>query len=67
MKNFSIRERMRVMFRWELYNAFNHTQFSSLNTTARFDPAGNQVNSTFGQVTGTYNPRQMQASLRFSF
>jgi outer membrane receptor protein involved in Fe transport len=53
--------------RWEMYNAFNHTQFSGVDTTARFDPQGNQVNPTFGQVTSARQARVMQASLRFSF
>jgi len=37
-KNFPLHgDRMRFQFRLEMYNAFNHTQFSALNTTARFD------------------------------
>lgn len=66
-KNFPIREQMRFQFRCEMYNAFNHTQFSGLDTSARFDPAGNQVNPTFGQFTSARNPRQMQLALRFYF
>lgn len=53
--------------RWEAYNAFNHTQYSSINTSARFDPTGAQVNPLFGQVTATRSPRVMQGSLRFTF
>ncbi|HEY2930513.1 MAG TPA: carboxypeptidase-like regulatory domain-containing protein [Acidobacteriota bacterium] len=66
-KAFPIRESMRVQFRWELYNAFNHTQFSGLDTAARFDAAGNQVNTRFGEFTAARNPRQMQFALRFYF
>jgi carboxypeptidase family protein/TonB-dependent receptor-like protein len=66
-KNFPVRERANLQFRWELYNAFNHTQFSSLDTGARFDPAGAQVNTRFGQYTAARNPRIMQFALRFSF
>jgi hypothetical protein len=54
-------------FRWEMYNAFNHTQFSGVDSTARFDPQGNQVNARFGQVTSARSARVMQASLRFTF
>lgn len=57
----------KLQFRWEAYNVFNHTQYAGLDTTARFNPAGQQVNATFGQVTSTRPPRQMQASLRFQF
>ncbi|MFB3828599.1 MAG: carboxypeptidase regulatory-like domain-containing protein [Bryobacteraceae bacterium] len=66
-KNFRIHERMRLQFRWELYNFFNHTQFSALDTGARFDASGSQVNSRFGQFTGAYDPRTMQFALRVSF
>ena len=36
-KNFHVKERVNTQFRAEFYNAFNHTQFTSVNTTARFD------------------------------
>ena len=66
-KTFPIRERVGIQFRWELYNAFNHTQFSAVDTAARFDPQGNQVNSRFGEMTAARNPRQMQFALRLHF
>ena len=50
-----------------MYNAFNHTQFVTVDNTARFDAQGNQVNARFGQVITTRTPRVMQASLRFTF
>ncbi len=56
-----------VQFRTELYNAFNHTQFSGLDTTARFDPAGAQVNANFGAYNGARDPRRIQLSLRLMF
>ena len=67
-KNFPVKsERRYFQFRWEMYNAFNHTQFSGVDTTARFDPQGAQVNARFGQVTSTRTPRVMQGALRFTF
>jgi hypothetical protein len=66
-KSFPIRERFQFQFRWELYNAFNHTQFTSVDTAARFDPQGNQVNARFGQLTDARAPRQMQFALRATF
>ncbi len=67
-KNFPIKNERNVLtFRWEMYNAFNHTQFSGVNTSARFDAAGAQTNSLFGQVTSARAARVMQASLRFRF
>jgi hypothetical protein len=67
-KDFFLREPdVRAQLRWETYNTFNHTQYSSFDTGARFDPQGNQVNAQFGAYTGARNPRIMQASLRFYF
>ncbi len=66
-KNFPVSERLRLQFRCEFYNAFNHTQFSGLDTTARFDQAGKQVNARFGEFTAARNPRIMQLALRFYF
>jgi hypothetical protein len=67
-KNIPLRSEGRYLqLRWEFYNAFNHTQFSGVNTTARFDAAGNQVNTQFGQVTAAREPRLMQLSLRLTF
>jgi hypothetical protein len=62
-KNFSIHEPLRLQFRGELYNAFNHAQFTALDTTARFDASGNQVNSDFGAFTAAGNPRLIQLVL----
>ncbi len=67
-KNFPLRgDRMRLQFRSEFYNTFNHTQFSGLDTGARFDPQGNQVNQRLGEFVSARNPRQIQFSLRFYF
>ncbi len=67
-KNFPVKSEGRYFqLRWEMYNAFNHTQFSGIDTTARFDAQGRQVNARFGEVTGTRTERRMQASLRFTF
>lgn len=60
-------EARRLQLRWELYNAFNHTQWSGIDTTARFDTSGNQVNTRFGQVNAARQARVMQGSLRFTF
>jgi hypothetical protein len=67
-KNFPIREKVKFQLRFEAYNAFNHTQFSSMNTTAQFNPAtGQQVNAAFGTLTAARGSRVGQASLRVSF
>ena len=67
-KNFPIKgEKRYFSLRWEAYNAFNHTQFASINTAARFQPNGVQTNTLFGTVVSTRAPRIMQGSLRFTF
>jgi hypothetical protein len=67
-KNFPIKSEKRYLsFRWEAYNVFNHTQFASINTAAKFTPAGVQTNTLFGTVVSTRTPRVMQGSLRFTF
>lgn len=66
-KTIAVREPFRVQFRSEFYNAFNHTQFSGLDTTARFDAAGNQVNARLAEFTSARNPRQIQFALRVMF
>ncbi|OLB61956.1 MAG: hypothetical protein AUI11_07450 [Acidobacteria bacterium 13_2_20CM_2_66_4] len=59
--------RRRLQLRWEIYNVFNHTQFSTVDSAARFDPQGNQVNARFGQVITTRAPRVMQVVARVVF
>ena len=66
-KNFRVKDRASIQFRWELYNAFNHTQFSALDTAARFDASGRQVNADLGAFTAARNPRIMQFALRVTF
>jgi Carboxypeptidase regulatory-like domain/TonB-dependent Receptor Plug Domain len=66
-KNFPLGGRRRLQFRWEMYNVLNHTQFMTVDNTARFDAAGQQVNGAFGEATAARNPRIMQASVRFAF
>lgn len=66
-KELPIREQVRMQFRMEAYNAFNHTQFATLDTAARFDAAGKQVNARFGEFLSSRPPRTLQFALRFMF
>ncbi|HEU4390102.1 MAG TPA: hypothetical protein VFV34_20030, partial [Blastocatellia bacterium] len=57
-----------LQYRLEMYNAFNHTQFSAVDTTARFDLAtGAQVNSLFGSYTGARDARRIVMGLKLNF
>jgi carboxypeptidase family protein len=67
LKDIPVREKVKMQFRWEMFNAFNHTQWGSMDTAARFDAAGNQVNPRFGAIIDAKAPRKMQGSLRISF
>jgi hypothetical protein len=67
-KNFPLGTESRMLqLRAEAYNAWNHTQFSSVDTSARFTPEGRQANTRFGALTAAHPARQMQLSLRVIF
>lgn len=66
-KDFTLHENFRFQLRGEFYNAFNHTQWSSIDSTARFDATGKQINGTFGQAVGDRGGRVIQLALRVSF
>ena len=61
IKNFAIRERGNLQFRWETFNTFNHPNFASPNSDFS---SGN-----FGQITsiGPIAPRLQQAALKLTF
>ena len=59
LKNVAWGDRYRIQFRWELFNAFNHTSFGQ--------PSPNPDNPNFRPCDfGTaVNPREMQFGLKF--
>ena len=68
-KNFSLFKegKVRMQYRLEMYNAFNHTQFTGVDTTARFDANNNQVNALFGSYTAAANSRRIVMGLKLNF
>jgi hypothetical protein len=67
-KKFNLRSESRYLqFRWEIYNIFNHMQFSNVDTNANFSATGVQTNRQFGRVNGAQDPRTMQLALRLTF
>ena len=71
-KNIRVREKFTLQFRWEMYNLFNHTNFSNIDggLTFTLDPTTGQItqtNARFGQPIDDRSPRVMQGSLRLSF
>jgi hypothetical protein len=60
LKNTKVTERLTFQLRWEVFNVFNHTNFSGFVNTLS--------SSSFGQYTSTAsNSRQMQAGLKVIF
>jgi len=68
-KNFRLgaNEARRMQFRCETYNTFNHTQYTSVDTGARFDAAGNQINSNLGRYTNAALGRRIAFGLKLYF
>ncbi len=56
-----------MQFRWEIYNLFNHAQWSTVDTSAQFNAAGQQTDVNFGNVTAARTERRMVMSLRYTF
>jgi len=66
-------ERRQLMFRAEMYNIFNHTQFTAANIAPTYNwPLWQQgilqqTNANLGRYTAALPPRQMSMSVRFQF
>ena len=58
-KNLALTEKIRLQIRADMFNAFNHTNFSGINT--------NIVNASFGMFTSTRGARGMQLNARLTF
>jgi hypothetical protein len=69
-KSFPFKERYRIQFRWEMFNAFNRATFDNPNTSVTSGSFG-RITSTKGSGAGYeqglfgYPPRVMQAALKF--
>jgi hypothetical protein len=73
-KNFPLKSERRVLiFRAEMYNIFNHANFSGYSIGPTYDWSNwkngtlVQTNNGLGRYTTALNPRQMSMSLRFQF
>ncbi len=67
-KNFYFSSTGRIQFRADMINAFNHTQFTTVNADCSGAPAGAATcaytNSPVGTITGVRAPREIQLSLK---
>jgi hypothetical protein len=52
-------ERLSMTFRAEMFNVFNHTNYSGVGTTTG--------SATYGQITSTRDPRIIQFALKFDY
>ena len=60
LKNTRLTEKVNFQFRWEMYNVFNHANFSGFQNTL--------TSAFFGTYTTTAtDQRKMQASLKIIF
>jgi len=58
-KQFSVKERGRLMFRGEFFNFLNHTNWTGVSTSLG--------TGTFGRITSACDPRKVQLSLKLEF
>jgi hypothetical protein len=56
LKNFRIREQMKLQFRAEMFNVFNQVNFRNPDTT--------ETDGTFGQILGANDGRIIQFALK---
>lgn len=64
---FTADEKVRLQLRFEFYNFFNHTSFQNVDTTGRFNAAGQQVSGTFGSYTSSLDARRIVLGAKFYF
>ncbi len=66
MKIVKVAGRLNVQLRAEAFNAFNTVSFTGLNTTVRFDAAGNPAGG-YGAVTSAAPGRVLEFGVRLTF
>jgi hypothetical protein len=66
-RDLKVGERLTGQLRLETYNTFNHTQFSSYNTSLQFDSTGKMINSAFDTPSAARPPRRVQVAVRLRF
>ncbi len=67
-KNFRVTEQVKLQFRSEFFNVFNHPSFSTIGTSLTTTTAGvNPALNNFAVVTGTRDARVLQFALKLSF
>jgi hypothetical protein len=67
LKNWALPESMRLQFRAEMFNTFNHPQFYAPNTSyGGCDPnASTSCSSSLGKITNSFSGREIQFAGKF--
>lgn len=66
-KTFSFAERFKLEARGELFNAINHVNYNTPNTTFTPNAQGVNANNNFGRITSSLDARRAQFGLRLAF
>jgi hypothetical protein len=76
-KNFRLGDRMKMQFRWDIFNLFNNNNFLFASVANNLSPSSTTLSNdlttivsatpagNFGQAARTRDPRQMQFGLKF--
>ncbi|MFN7936216.1 MAG: carboxypeptidase regulatory-like domain-containing protein [Bryobacteraceae bacterium] len=67
IKDFHLREALRMQFRAEMFNFLNHTNHGVPNSSFSAGPDGYNQSATFGVITSARDPRIIQFGLRMVF
>ena len=61
------REIQWLQLKFDAFNAFNHTQFTGVNSSFIFNAQGVNTNANIGALTGERGPRVCAVELRAQF